>query len=65
MSGAIKVKDEDLIGRRFKTNSCNDFTVIRKTDARAQGDRGNYLYEIEFDEINGTDAHARVDRMYV
>jgi hypothetical protein len=53
LSGDIKVKDEDLIGKRFKSNSCNDFTVLRKTSNRAQGDHGNYLYEIEFDEING------------
>ena len=53
MSGAIKVRDADLIGKRFSSNSCNEFTVIRKTNERAQGDRGNYLYEIEFDEING------------
>lgn len=53
MSGTVKIKDEDLIGKRFSSNSCNDFTVLRKTDDRAQGDRGNYLYEIEFDEVNG------------
>lgn len=53
MSGAIKVRDEELIGKRFKSNSCNMFTVLRKTNNRAQGDHGNYLYEIEFDEVNG------------
>lgn len=53
MSGTIKVRDADIIGRRFRSNSCNEFTVLRKTNEKAQGDRGNYLYEIEFDEING------------
>lgn len=53
MSGAVKVKDEDIIGKRFKSNSCNDFTVLRKTNKRTYIDHGNYLFEIEFDEING------------
>ena len=53
MSGAIKIKDEDIIGKRFKSNSCNMFTVLRKTTKRAMGDTGNFLFEIEFDEING------------
>lgn len=60
MSGTIKVKDEDLIGKRFRSNSCNEFTVLRKTNDRAQGEHGNYLYEIEFDEVNGVKHRKRV-----
>lgn len=47
------IKDEDLIGHKFHSNSCNDFTVLRKTNHKTYGNSGNYLYEIEFDEING------------
>ncbi|OSM14690.1 hypothetical protein BTH38_04645 [Bacillus toyonensis] len=40
----------EVVGKRFDTNSCNSFTVLRRTNEM----RGtNYLYEIEFDEVNG------------
>ena len=48
-----KVRDKDLIGYKFHSNSCNDFVVLSKTTNKTYGDHGNYLYEIEFDEING------------
>ena len=55
MSGRIKVKDEDIIGHRFHSRSCNDFTVIRKTSNKAHGEIGNYLYEVKFDVVNGVE----------
>jgi hypothetical protein len=64
MPGA-KVKDEDLIGHKFHSNSCNDFTVLRKTNNKTYGDCGNYLYEIEFDEINGIKFRKEVRKEYI
>lgn len=49
----VKVEDEDIIGHKFHSNYCNDFTVLRKTQCKTRGTKGNFLYEIEFDEING------------
>lgn len=47
------IDDKDIIGKKFQSNSCNDFTVIRRTNNKTKGNHGNILYEIEFDEING------------
>lgn len=41
---------ENIINQRFKSNTTNEFTVLRKSTEK-QGT--NHLYEIEFDEING------------
>ena len=60
-----KVKDEDLIGHKFHSNSCNDFTVLRKTANKTYGDHGNYLYEIEFDEINNVKFRKEVRKEYI
>ena len=64
MSTAI-IKDEDIIGQKFHSNSCNDFTVIRKTNKKVYGNKGNYLYEIEFDEINGVKYKKEVRKDYI
>ena len=65
MSGKVKVKDADIIGHKFHSNSCNDFIVVRKTNQKAQGKTGNYLYEIEFDEINGVKYKKYVRKEYI
>lgn len=41
---------EEIIGKRFKSNNCNEFTVLRKSSEKY---KRALLYEIEFDEING------------
>ena len=60
-----KIKDEDLIGHKFHSNSCNDFTVLRKTGHKIYGDHGNYLYEVEFDEVNGVKYKKEVRKEYI
>lgn len=45
----VKVKDEDLIGKRFKSNNSNYFTVIAVADKINR----HKAFEIEFDEVNG------------
>lgn len=64
MSG-VKVKDEDIIGHKFHSNSCNDFTVLRKTNHQTRSRHGNYLYEIEFDEVNGIKYKKEVRKEYI
>lgn len=60
-----KINDEDLIGKKFNSKSCNNFTVIRKTNEKTYGDKGNYLFEIEFDEINGVKYKTNVRKEYI
>lgn len=44
------VADVELIGKKFKSNSSNSFTVTALTDTKSNRMK---LFEIEFDEING------------
>lgn len=61
----IKIKDEEIIGKKFHSISCNDFTVLRKTQNKTYGNKGNYLYEIEFDSINGIKYRKEVRKEYI
>lgn len=65
MSKEINTKDINIIGHKFHSNSCNDFIVIRKTNERTCGNTGNYLYEIEFDEINSVKYRKKVPKDYI
>lgn len=46
----VNITDEEIIGKKFKSNSSNGFTVIALSDKK---DNRMKLFEIEFDEING------------
>ncbi|PGE07853.1 hypothetical protein COM54_22085 [Bacillus toyonensis] len=41
---------ENIIGKRFKTNNCNEFIVLRKSKEKQ---KTAALFEVEFDKING------------
>lgn len=59
------IDDNEFIGKKFSSNSCNDFTVIRKTNNKSYRNTGNFLYEIEFDEINGVKYKKQVRKEYI
>lgn len=45
----VKIRDKDLIGKRFKSNSSNWFTVMCSTDKKSNREK---LFKVRFDEIN-------------
>jgi len=46
----VKVNDSEIIGKRFKSNSCNSFTV---TDVSNRKSGGMKTFNVVFDEVNG------------
>jgi len=50
--GIIDEKDFSIIRKKFKSISCNEFTVIEKTNKK-YNDVAEYFYKIKFDFING------------
>jgi len=41
---------ENIVRKRFKSNTTNEFTVLKKSNEKYGRE---FLYEIEFDEVNG------------
>lgn len=41
----------ELVGKKFKSTGCNEYTVIRQLEERARN--RTIQYEVEFDEVNG------------
>ena len=55
------MKNDELIGQRFKSNQCGWFTVLDKV----QPVKYKYKYLVEFDEVNGVKYSTLTERKHI